>query len=50
MSITVDRLGRNFYPKVLFVRVVEVYKLGEEENDSCTPENYEKPVDGGDNL
>lgn len=38
-TLTVFNLGRYFNPKSLFLRVVKVDELGEEENNRCSPEH-----------
>jgi hypothetical protein len=43
-TLTVNNLGRYFHPKSLFLGIMEVDKLGKEEDDRCSPEHYNLPV------
>jgi hypothetical protein len=43
-ALTVNNLGRYFYPKSLFIGIMEVDKLRKEEHDRSPPEHCNGPV------
>lgn len=43
-TLTVNNLGRHLHPKPLFLGIMEVDELREEENNRRSPKHYEIPV------